>query len=278
MRREHYTHGYADAVMRSHSARTVENSFAYGQSYLRPGMTVLDLGCGVGTITADIAQRVAPGQVIAVDLDPGVLKLAAQYAAERGVTNIDFRLGNAYRLDLADASVDLAHAHQVLQHVADPVAALAEMTRVTRPGGLVAARDGDYAAFTWYPASDGLDEWLRLYRLVARANGGEPDAGRHLLAWVHQAGLTEVVASCTAWTYSAGPSARWWGHNWADRVLHSAITQQFIDSGKATPADLADIAKAWVDWSEDPDAWFSAPSAEILATVPDEGSGPLLQG
>ena len=266
-RRERYTHGYADAVMQSHAARTVENSLAYGQAHLRPGMTVLDLGCGAGTITADIAGRIAPGRVIAVDIDLGVLALASQTAADRGLVNIDFQVGDAYGLDLADGAVDMAHAHQLLQHVQDPVAVLAEMARVTRPGGVVAARDGDYASFTWYPASDGLDEWLRLYRLVARSNGGEPDAGRHLLAWAHQAGLSQVVASCTSWTFAAGPAARWWGHNWADRVLHSSITQQFLDSSEASPTDLAAIAQAWITWSEHPDAWFSAPSAEILATV-----------
>ena len=94
-----------------------------------------------------------------------------------------------HALDLADDSFDVVHAHQVLQHVADPVAALREMARVTRPGGVVGVRDSDYAAFAWYPRLPGLDRWLALYQAAARANGGEPDAGRHLLAWAHAAGL-----------------------------------------------------------------------------------------
>ena len=86
-----------------------------------------------------------------------------------------------HALDFPDDTFDVVHAHQVLQHVGDPVAALREMRRVTRPGGVVAVRDSDYAAFTWFPQLPELDEWLDLYQRVARGNGGEPDAGRRLL-------------------------------------------------------------------------------------------------
>ena len=268
MRQARYTHGYDEPVRRSHATRTMANSLGYGQARLEAGMTVLDLGCGIGTITADIAQRVAPGRVIAVDIDAGILERARRRATERGLDNVDYQVMDAYGLDLPDASVDFAHAHQVLQHLHDPVAALIELKRVTRSGGTIAVRDGDYAAFSWYPASAGLDLWRDAYRRLARANGGEPDAGRHLLAWAHRAGLTDVETTSTSWTYAAGPSARWWGQSWADRVRHSAIATQLVDSGIASPHDLEMMAQSWLDWSEHPDAWFAVPSGEILATVP----------
>ena len=265
--RDRYTHGHAEAVVRAHSDRTVANSLAYGAHLLKPGMTVLDLGCGIGTITADIAEIVHPGTVIAVDISESVLDQAKQFAATRNISNIDFRIMDAYDLDIPDDTVDFAHAHQVLQHVSDPVAVLKEMNRVTRPGGIIAARDGDYASFTWYPLSPGLDEWSRLYHLAARANGGEPDAGRRLFAWAHAAGLDNVTASSSTRTYPAGEDSRWWGGNWADRMLHSAIRDQLLDSGLATQAEIEAIAQAWTDWSEHPDAWLMVPGGEILAVV-----------
>ena len=114
---------------------------------------------------------------------------ARDAAAAANIANVSFRVADGMALPFGDGTFDVVHAHQVLQHVPDPVGMLREMRRVTRPGGIVAARDSDYAAFTWYPAVPALDEWLALYQRVARASGGEPDAGRSLLAWAHAAGF-----------------------------------------------------------------------------------------
>lgn len=175
-----YTHGHHESVLRSHRWRTAANSAAYLIDELRPGLTVLDVGCGPGTITADLAALVAPGRVTAVDTAEEILSQAAGVAAERGLDNVEFATADVHALDFPDDSFNVVHAHQVLQHVGDPVQALREMRRVCRPGGIVAARDSDYAAMTWYPEVPGLDNWLDLYRRVARANGGEPDAGRRI--------------------------------------------------------------------------------------------------
>ncbi len=143
-----YTHGHHESVLRSHRWRTAENSAAYLLPALTPDARLLDVGCGPGTITADLATRV--GSVTAVETAPAALDAARAVAAERGLA-IDFAVEDVHALSFADDSFDVVHAHQVLQHVADPVAALREMARVCRPGGIVAARDSDYAAFTWWP-------------------------------------------------------------------------------------------------------------------------------
>lgn len=264
---EHYLHGHTSAVLQAHSARTVETSFGYGLHLLRPGTDVLDLGCGPGSITVGIAERVAPGRVLAVDRDAGVLTTAEAAAREAGAANIAFAVMDASHLDAADDAFDLVHAHQVLQHLVDPVAALRELARVTRPGGVVAARDADYAGWIWYPADPLLDRWLELYRALARASGGEPDAGRHLLAWAHAAGLRDVRATSSTWTYSAGDGAEWWGGLWAERILSSGVAERAIGTGVATRAELASISRAWLAWAGHPDAWLAIPHGEILVTV-----------
>ena len=167
-----YTHGHHESVLRSHRWRTAANSAAYLLPSLASGMSLLDVGCGPGTITADLAALVAPGRVTAVEVAPEALELARTEVSARGQRTVDFVVSDVHALDFPDATFDVVHAHQVLQHVADPVAALREMRRVCKPGGTVAARDSDYAAFTWYPAVAALDEWLALYQTVARANGG----------------------------------------------------------------------------------------------------------
>jgi ubiquinone/menaquinone biosynthesis C-methylase UbiE len=261
-----YTHGHAEPVLQSHRWRTVENSAAYLLPSLRPGLDLLDVGCGPGTITVDLAARVAPGRVLGLDVSADPLG-EARAAAESADVQVDFRVGDVYALDLPDDSFDVVHAHQVLQHLTDPVAALREMARVCRPGGILAVRDVDYAAFVWSPADPGLDRWLELYHQVARRNGAEPDAGRRLLEWAHAAGLREVTASASAWCYASPEERAWWGQSWAGRATSSAFAEQAVAYGLATPDQLGEVSAAWLRWADAEDGWLGMLHGELLIRV-----------
>jgi len=261
-----YTHGHHDSVLRSHRWRTAENSAAYLLDELSAGQDLLDVGCGPGTITCDLAERVSPGRTVGMDAAEGVLAEARAAAAERGV-RIEFEQGDIYDLRFQDSTFDVVHAHQVLQHLSDPVAALREMRRVCRSGGVVAARDGDFEAFTWFPADPALDRWLELYRQVARSNNAEPDAGRRLLHWAHAAGFTDVRATSSVWCFATPEDRAWWGGLWAERVTASgsSLGQQMTERGLATAAEREEIAAALHRWAESPDGWFAVLHGEILA-------------
>lgn len=258
-----YTHGQHRSVLDSYRVRTAENSAGYLLPYLSRGMSLLDVGCGPGTITAGLAEAVAPGAVIALDASPEVLDQAAAMFGERGLP-VRTLPADAAETGLADSCVDVVHAHQLLQHVADPVAVLAEMRRVCRPAGIVAARDADYAAFAWYPDSPGLTEWRELYRRVTRANGGEPDAGRRLRSWAQQAGFADVTATSSTWTYADPAATAWWARVWADRIQLSPIAEQAVSGGHATLSDLSQIAAGWLEWGAAGDAWFTIVHGEIV--------------
>ena len=264
---QRYLHGHHESVLRSHRWRTAENSAAYLLPHLHPGLRLLDVGCGPGTITIDLAQRVAPGQVIGIDAAEAVLGTARAGAAAAEVSNLTFQVADAMALPFPDASFDVVHAHQVLQHVPDPVGLLREMGRVCRPGGLLAARDSDYAAFTWHPADPALTDWLALYEVTARASGGEPDAGRRLLAWAHEAGLTDVTATASSWCFATDEDRAWWGGLWADRATKSTFAEQALAHGLADQAALERIADAWRRWSAEPDGWLAILHGEILCRV-----------
>jgi SAM-dependent methyltransferase len=263
---ETYTHGHHESVLRSHRWRTVDNSAAYVIPYLRPDARVLDVGCGPGTITVEFAARVAPGVVLGVDRAADIIDDARRAADDAGSTNAQFMVGDVYDLDLPDASFDVVHAHQVLQHLGDPVGALREMRRVCTADGVIAVRDADYAAMTWYPRIPALDRWMELYQTITRHNHGEPDAGRRLLAWTLEAGCTAVVPSASVWCFATPDDRAWWGELWADRTVSSAFGAQIVESGLAEAPELDEIAEAWRAWSVAPDGWFAVLHGEVLAT------------
>ncbi|MFN8028303.1 MAG: methyltransferase domain-containing protein [Acidimicrobiia bacterium] len=266
-----YTHGHHESVLRSHRWRTAENSCAYLLPHLRPGMRVLDVGCGPGTITLDLARRVAPGPVVGIEPPADIVDGAARDAAAQGVDNVTFTVGDVYALDLdaldpqgGGRPFDVVHAHQVLQHLPDPVGALRAMRAACAPDGLVAVRDADYHAFTWFPADPRLDRWLDVYQQVARADGGEPDAGRMLSAWANAAGFSEVTSSASVWCFANEEDRAWWGGLWADRITSSRVGGRAQELGIADAAELADLAAGWRAWAADPDGWFAVLHGELL--------------
>lgn len=262
-----YTHGHEDAVLASHARRSAENSCAYLLPVLKTGMRLLDVGCGPGTITLDLAERLAPAEVVGVEPVEGPLAAAREEAARRGDTTTRFERAEVFHLPYADGTFDVVHAHQVLQHLTDPVRALQEMVRVCRPGGWVAARDADYAAMAWYPELPELGEWRSIYRRVAKGNGAEPDAARRLRGWAQAAGLGDATLSTSVWTYVDDATCRWWGESQAERVSGTAFGDQAREHG-VSAEDLARIADGWRQWGSAQDAWFVILHGELLARIP----------
>jgi ubiquinone/menaquinone biosynthesis C-methylase UbiE len=260
-----YTHGHHESVLRSHEWRTAENSAGYLLSSLHAGQELLDVGCGPGTITLDLAARVAPGRVVGVDRSDAVIAAAEARRRETEAKNVEFRVGDVYDLAFDDASFDVVHAHQVLQHLTRPVDALSEMRRVLRPNGVLAVRDGDYASFAWAPLDPLLTRWNELYHELTARNGAEADAGRFLLQWVHAAGFSDVHASSSTWTFADPDRRAWWGTLWADRVERSSFAEQAVEYGLSDARELAAIADAWRRWSTDADGFFAVVHGEVLA-------------
>jgi SAM-dependent methyltransferase len=263
--RETYSHGHSESVLRSHRWRTAENSAGYLLPLLRATDRLLDIGTGPGTITADLAERLSAGSVTGLDNAPTAAAETRRLATERGLRNLTVTEGDVYALPYADGTFDVVHAHQLLQHLADPVAALREMARVCALDGVVAVRDADYAAMTWYPDRPELHRWLRLYQQVARHNGGEPDAGRRVVGWARAAGFATVSATASAWCFADRDDLDWWSGTWADRLLTSSFGEQAVRLHLTDSAELEVLAEAWRRWATAPDAWFAILHGEVVA-------------
>lgn len=288
-----YAHGHHASVVSSHARRTAQDSAAFLLPHLKPHFTILDVGCGPGTITADLAELVPQGKVTGVDRAEVVLEDARAHIKGRGISNCVFEAVDANGLPYADASFDVVFCHQVLQHVNDPVGILKEMLRVAKPGGIVAAREADYKSFAWYPEPAGLDRWLSWYRQTAKACGGEPDAGRYVhqvsnlhdpcnprlqslinvSKWAKAAGFNKehLTLSWSSWFYT-GEAATKFGESWEGRALHSNFAKEFLAHGFGTQADLDDTSATWKKWATEEDNFIHIPNGEILYKVPGSSS------
>jgi ubiquinone/menaquinone biosynthesis C-methylase UbiE len=260
-----YSHGHHKSVVDDHARRTAKDSAAYLIPHIKPTDHILDVGCGPGTITADLAVLAPQGKVIGCDAVESVLQKASEHAASRDLTNVTFQKVDANVLPFDDDTFDIVHCHQVLQHVKNPVDILKEMRRVTKPGGIVAAREADYKTFAWYPEPPEIARWMELYQQVARANGGEPDAGRYCHVWAKEAGFgpDKIEASWDVWRYS-GTRAQQFGNSWSGRILQQGFLATAEREKFATKDEIERISEAWRKWGEHEQAFIAIPHGEIL--------------
>ena len=259
---EVYTHSQQPVVLASYGTRTAEEAAAFLLAHLKPGMRILDLGCGPGSITLGLARYVAPAETIGVDQSEEALAAARALADGQSVGNVRFERANVYELPFQDGTFDVVYGHQILQHLADPVAALVEAKRVLRSGGYVAVRDADYGTMTHHPHDPMLDEWLETYHRIARNNGGEPDAGRRLMKWVRAAGFDHLHPTAATWLYATPEERRGWAELWAGRRL-----QESTDN-KVYGEEGDQIIEAFQRWAAEPDGWFAFIHGEVLARKP----------
>jgi len=251
--------------------RTAARWIGFFLPYLRPGMSLLDCGCGLGSITLDLAELVAPGQVIGLDIDPNQLELARSLACKCGVRNVQFAVGNVYTLPFPDAAFDAVLAHTLLLHVNDPLRALKEMHRVVKPGGMIAVADDDYSTMVASPANPLIELVGKLWVQVLAHRGGSPYYSRHLRQLLLQAGCWKTEGHAVA--------AEYYGRLEDTRRFAVLFEQIF----RYPPVVELVLGKGWVElerlqamiaklraWAERPDAFFAWMYCAAIGWVGDQ--------
>lgn len=276
-----YLPGYREVG--HHAYRTVANSTPYLIPTLHrlasqtPAPTLLDVGAGPGTITADIALNYLPqSKITAIDLSPEILSRAAAHAQKLGAApseNITFKAPvSVYELaqTFGENAFDVVHAHQVLTHLDAPVQALREMLRVAKPGGVVAVREIDMRTWSMFPDTAVMREWRRVQLASHEAAGGSNMAGPSLVSWAMQAGAKreEVEASMGAWMYSTEEERRVWGTSFRDRILSGEMRKKILELGVATEAEMDEMGAEWQRWMETEDATCGTIHGQILVRKP----------
>lgn len=264
--REKYTHGHFGTVVDDHALRTAANSAAFLLPHLKESDSLLDLGCGPGSISLDLAEWVET--VVGIDAAPEAIGRATDDREQRGTSNSTFLVGDVYNLDYPDDSFEVVYAHQLLQHLSDPVAVLREAHRVLKPGCIVAVRDADYGTMVHDPHDPLIDKWLDLYHQIARHNGGQPDAGRRLRGWVSQAGFIDITPSTSTWTYSTDAAVDRWRQLWTSRLRQARMGRDLVREGMASQEEVMEMAAAFDSWAEADEPFFAFLHGEVLARKP----------
>jgi len=262
---ETYQLGHHPSVVARHARRTAETAAAFFLPFLKPGMRLLDVGCGPGSITSGFAQRVAPGETIGIDPSADVIATAKALARTTRARNLTFEVGSIYEPRFAAETFDAVFSHQMLQHLRHPLEALRQMRALLAPGGLLGVRVVDWGSTIFYPESEATRRFLALHFDWASRNGTEPNAGRHLRRWCQEAGFGETRVTASTESDADAHATRERGEMFAERVLRSSLADKALECGIATRSDLEGIAAAWRARGRDPDAFFCFSHIEMVA-------------
>ena len=263
-----YTMGYSEEFLQLLHRRSAENNAAHLLPHLKPGQRLLDFGCGPGTISVGLATAIAPGELHGVDVEESQIGMARAAAKAGGHDNATFHVADVTDLPFEDDSFDIAHCHAVLMHVPDTQAALAEVRRVLKPGGIVSAREMFVESSFFEPGhAETLPAWNTFANLLA-GNGGHPRMGKELKNALLEAGFTDVRATA---------SFDFFGSTEDVAFFHGFVMDWFYSPeviGAATKFGLA-TQEQFDEWREGLDEWKTHPGAigaiafgEAIATKP----------
>lgn len=262
--RETYMHGHHPVVVDEHARRSAKRNAAHLLPHLTSGMSLIDIGCGPGSITAGLAKAIGPGQAVGVDTSETALGRARANADDAEIKNLEYQIADAYDLPFSDGSFEAAHIHQVLQHLSKPKCALQEAVRVLAPGGVIGITEVDWGTAVFWPRTSATDRFLEIYNEVAIRNGGDPNIGRRLRSMLEPLGLERMEIGALAWSFGDADTTAQWGDLWWSRIQESNIATVATETGISTSEELAEVGADLHEWGQAPDAFFSMTHGQAL--------------
>ena len=255
-----------DATARCFGMRTADKQAAFLLPHIEPGMSLLDCGCGPGTITAGLASRVAPGKVVAFDISEEQVRVAQKHVEETGVANVEFRVEDIFTIPFPDNTFDVAFVHNVLEHLNEPADALKEVQRVLKLGGLVGVRDADRGGDLFAPENGALARRRDIMVEVWKSPhmGGDPMMGRHLRSFLRRAGFTDVEATASYDVYGNPDTLGVLMGASSEYILRPAYVDQVKALGLTDRETLEEISAGVMELINNPDTFVAIAYCEAL--------------
>jgi len=257
---------YSDDALDFFSDRHADTHASFLIPYLRPGMSVLDCGCGPGSITLDLAELVSPGEAIGIDIEQKQIERATRLCEESDLDNVHFKVGDVTDLQFPKGSFDVVFAHGVIEYLEDPAQVFGGMRNVLRDGGILAVRHGDWGGFLFAPEDSEASKFFDLFVQLMQMDGGDPFFGRNQLSYLRQAGFSDIKVSASYDCWTSSPDvAQQVASYMAAHCISDEFIQAIIDLGLSNRSALERISKELMIWGDNPDAFAAEAWGEALA-------------
>lgn len=262
--REEYTMGYGPAAVALMGARKAQSHAAFFVPQLKPGMKVLDCGCGPGSVTLGFAETVAPGEVVGTDIEASQTELATENAAKRDIRNARFEVANIYELPFPDSSFDAVFMSALIGNLREPIRGLREAHRVLKPGGIIGVKEFDHGGDITYPLEPAMAKYDELYVRLRAENGHNGESGRMIGALLLEAGFGEL-AMTASYEILSDPKVLHGAAQVFIGLLAETWSDEFTSRGWATADDIQSMREAWLRFAQFPGALFAAAWCEAVA-------------
>ena len=263
-----YTMGYGEVILETQLRATAESGAAHLLPYLKPGLRLLDFGCGPGTISLGLAKAVAPGEMHGVDMNETQIGRARSLAASQGQDNAIFHVGDVTDLKFEDGFFDVAHCRSVLMHVPDTAAVLSEVKRVLKPGGIIACREMICESAFAHPNFGIMRRSWDMFEDLVQSDDGHPQMGKDMKGHILEAGFVDVKMSASFSVYDSPEEVASIHRLISQWLLSPEIAEAAIKYGASSETLVNDLKAAYDKWKDHPGALFSFAYGEAIATKP----------
>jgi SAM-dependent methyltransferase len=262
--REQYTMGYGPAATAIMGQRTARSHASFLLPYLKAGMSLLDCGCGPGTITVDFAEVLAPGEVVGTEIEDAQVRIARDHAASRDVSNVRFEVGSIYGLPFPDNSFDAVFISAILGNLREPLRGLHEIFRVLKPGGVIGVKEFDHGGDIVYPIDAGLQRFSDLYVRLRREHGHDGESGRKIGTFLNAVGFRDLKVNASYENVSE-PQMLGAVAKLNIGLLAEGWAEEFKNRNWATADDCAEMIESWKKFSVTPGALLAFTWCEAVA-------------
>ncbi len=259
----------SEQLLKHLTRRTASEDARFMLDYLKPGMQVLDCGCGPGSITLGLASYIAPGRILGVDISPQLIEQAKTAAAEQGVSNARFEVGDALVLPFDDSTFDFVFSHALMEHLPRPMEGLAQLKRVLKPGGVIAIRTPDWGGNMLYPDENDLHRRVKsLQERLFERSGSDPNRGRRIGTLLEAQGFVDLCMTASYTSYGTRERLAAFTQLSLDYLQKPTQVQTILEKGWATQDEIDQVNADLSTWAQMPGAFHMRTWIEAVARKP----------